>query len=661
MLKRDEKIIFSIKSGFSLNGLNDYKLEDKCLQFTNLGNIYISKVDCLAEECSDFIMYDFDAHGISLYSEIDKESINVVSDYIPFTVCKNGIEKSVDLSVLIVLDFEEFSAIDNQIENMIFDFKQGDTIMILDGRYAYSGKFTGGDENILFATENFNFNFNFNDVEDFSEEYNRIKFNGYFYINEKLNIVRKVSFVGNLSNYKLPLGFELKVESNNKIGFLPFEDRMVVCKITGKIANRVYDSKEMFLIKHNEMYIFYDKAKKKEIFSRKISNYSKYFLGNDEYIIFDEENVFKMEIGAKSLHRVLLNKLAIITNKNIGYTDSGNPFFISLNEETIKISNSKSDSVLEIEKDLISDITVDEEESIENGDLVSTEIKFADRKIKVNLKRSLITEMTENVFSDYQISIFENASIEEVYENWVKTVSDMVVYNVFGEVYQLCYRFLKPYSFEEDIAECIEFINKYYEEIEEEKKKIDNITVHLSGILEKNELNYFRSMGIKSDLECMEKIRKIFLEIRSSMNYDLNEVINKFNTVNYLIMPKSMIEEFCERLSGHDMYIIKYFAKQGKKSLEHFIRDLLPFYVEKVIVTVFEVYMDLYGEYSKLEEKELKYELMNRIKSAHVFKQFTVESGSSILRKEVVDDLYSLVKFSSMRIDSEFYYTGGYN
>ena len=296
MLKRDEKIIFSIKSGFSLNGLNDYKLEDKRLQFTNLGNIYISKVDCLEEECSDFIMYDFDEHGISLYSEIDKESINVVSDYIPFTVCKNGIEKSVELSILIVLDFEEFSEIDNQIENMIFDFKQDNTIMILDGRYAYSGRFTGGDENILFATENFNFNFDFNDVEDFSEEYNRIKFNGYFYINEKLNIVRKVSFVGNLSNYKLPLGFELKVESNNKIGFLPFEDRMVVCKVTGKIANQVYDSKEVFLIKHNEMYIFYDKIKKKEILSRKISNYSKYFLGNDEYIIFDEENVFKMEI-----------------------------------------------------------------------------------------------------------------------------------------------------------------------------------------------------------------------------------------------------------------------------------------------------------------------------------------------------------------------------
>lgn len=661
MLKRDEKIIFSVKSGFSLNGLNDYKLEDKCLQFTNLGNIYISKVDCLAEECSDFIMYDFDTYGISLYSDIDKESINVVSDSIPFTVCKNGIEKNIDLSILMVLDFEEFSAIDNQVEKMIFDFKQGDNIMILDGRYAYSGEFIGDSENITFKTDKFIFKFDFNDVEDFSEEYNRITFNGYFYIGEKLNIVRNVSFVGNLSNYKLPLGFELKVESNNKIGFLPFEDKMVVCEITGRMGNLLYDSKEMFLIKHNDMYIFYDKHTKEKILCRKISNYSKYFLGNNKYIIFDEKNVFSMKIDSKSLHRILLNKVGIITNKNIGYTDLGNPFFINLDKESIKIGNSYNDSVLRIEKDRISDITVNEEQNIENGDLVNTEIKFGDRKIKVNLKRSLITEMTENVFSDYQISIFDNASIEEVYENWVKTVSDMVIYNIFGEIYRLCYIFLKNYNIEDNIQECVEFVNQYYRAIEKEKKNIDNITVHLSGILEKNELNYFRAMKVDADVKSIERLRKIFLEVRMNMNYDLNEVINKFNNVSYLIMPNDTVEEFCERLNDQDSYIIRYFVSQGEKCLEHFVQDLLPFYVEKVVTTVFDVYIDLYSVYENIDEKELKYELMNRIKSAHIFKQFTVESGSSILRKEIIYDLYSLVKFSSMRIDSEFYYTGGYN
>ncbi len=660
MLKRDEKIIFSIKSGFSLNGLNDYKLDDKCLQFTNLGNIYISKVDCLAEECSDFIRYDFDVHGISLYSEIDMESINVFSDYIPFTVCKNGVEKNIDLSILIVLDFEEFSSIDNQIEKMIFDFKQGDNIIILDGKYAYAGKLLGEDESIVFQTDKFTFKFDFNDVEDFSEEYNRIIFNGYFYIDENLNIVRKVSIVGNLSNYKLPLGFELKVESNNKIGFLPLEDKMVVCQITGRMNNCLYDSQKMFLIKHKDVYIFYRKDSKKATLCRKISDFSKYFLGNDKYIIFDGVNVFNMKIDSKSLHRVLLNKIAIITNKNIGYTDFGNPFFINLDREYIKIGNSNTDSVLNIKKNKISDITVNEE-NIENGDLVSTEIKFADKKLKVNLKRSLITEMTENIFSDYQISLFENASVEEVYENWVKTVSDMVIYNIFGEIYRFCYVFLKPFYFKDSICQYIEFVNKYYDLIEREKKKIDNITVHLSGILEKNELNFFKSKDFDIDIKHMERLRKIFLEVRVNMNYDLNEVINKLNNVNYLIMPKDLITDFCERLSEEDIYKIKYFVKQGEHCLEHFVQDLLPFYVEKVILTVFDVYKELYLAYECIDEKELKYELMNRIKSAHIFKQFTVESGSSILRKEIVDDLYSLVKFSSMRLDSEFYYTGGYN
>ena len=661
MLKQNEKIIFSIKSGFSLNGLKDYNLDDKCLQFTNLGNIYISKVDCLEQESSDYIMYDYSAHGISLNSEIDSESINVVSEYLPFNIHKNGIEKSIDLSIIIVLDFEEFSAIDNQMEKMIFDFKQDDTLMILDGRYTYPGKFSGNDESIIFTTENKELEFRFKDVEYFSEEYNRIKLEGYFYIDENLNIVRKVSFVGNLSEYKLPLGFELLVESNNKIGFLPFNDRMVLCEITGRMGMNTYNSREMFLIKHNNMFIFYNRDNKKEVFCRGVEHYSTYKVGEDEFIVYDGINVFKIRINSKSAQRIGWNKIDLITNKNIGYTENGNPFFITLSNEFIKICNSNENCVLEIEKARISDIKVNEENSIENGDFVSTEIKYGDKKLRVNLKRTLIVDMTENVFSDYQISLFENAGIHEVYQNWVKTVSDMVIYNIFGEVYQLCSEFLKPFDFGSDIVECIKFINEYYIKVENQKKKIDNITVQLPGILEKNEVNYFRGMGVDGEFSELEKIRDIMTEVRKNMNYDFNEVIGKFNVINHVIMPEEQIEDFADELSIHDMYHIEYFAERGYESLVHFLQDLLPFYVERVIVTVFEVYTKLYGNYSKIDEMELKYELMNRIKSAHVFKQFTIESHSSVLRKDVVDDLYSLVKFSSMRVDSEFYYTGGYN
>ena len=71
MLKDSERVVFKIKSGYSLNGLVDFSLEDKYLQFTNLGNIYVSKVDSLQGENEDYIFYDLSAEGQKLYTEID--------------------------------------------------------------------------------------------------------------------------------------------------------------------------------------------------------------------------------------------------------------------------------------------------------------------------------------------------------------------------------------------------------------------------------------------------------------------------------------------------------------------------------------------------------------------------------------------------------------
>ena len=53
-------------------------------------------------------------------------------------------------------------------------------------------------------------------------------------------------------------------------------------------------------------------------------------------------------------------------------------------------------------------------------------------------------------------------------------------------------------------------------------------------------------------------------------------------------------------------------------------------------------------------------ELMERIKSTHIFRQFNINRESKVLRKDIIDDLYSLMKFASMKIDSEYYFTGGY-
>ncbi len=76
--------------------------------------------------------------------------------------------------------------------------------------------------------------------------------------------------------------------------------------------------------------------------------------------------------------------------------------------------------------------------------------------------------------------------------------------------------------------------------------------------------------------------------------------------------------------------------------------------------TVFETYYSFYPNYRQLDEESLKMELMERIKSTHIFRQFNINRESKVLRKDIIDDLYSLMKFGSMKIDSEYYFTGGY-
>lgn len=660
MLKLGEKIIFSIKSGFSLNGGYDYNLDDKCLQLTNLGNIYVSKVDCLPEECSDFIMYDYSEEGINLYSELDGESINIISEELPFKLIEGNHKTEIKLSLIMILDFEEFAKIDEEIKNMIFDFRQGDIIMTADGKHIFAGELEKEDARLIFNSGRNRFELNFEDVESFSESFNRINFKGYFYMDTNSIVMRNISFVGAIEQYLLPRDFEKILSENKKIGRLPKEDPVVFCKVTGRIKEKTYLSKNMFLINHDDLFVFYEKKQKNEVICKEISNFTKYDLGNGNYIIYDGDDVYNMYINKNDAEKVGFNSMGEINEKYIGYTEGMRPFFIEIDKDLIKIGNSKENSVLNIKKEEISEINIHEEKKTVNENLINIQIRYANKKVNLNLSRKLVPELIDDVFSGYQKSLFDYVSVEESYLNWVKTVSDMVVYNLFGEIYGLSGKLPMGRPENYDTLEWVDFINDFHEEIESQKRNTDEITVYLTDILEKNELKYFKGLGKECDTSSLEKLSSLLIEMRRDLNYDLNDILKKFEMLDYLILPKNMRKSSIRLLKESQIYQIEYFGKMALKKIRHLIYAMLPYYIEKTIKSIFEIYFKIYENYEGIDEVELKTELMNRIKSAYIFKQFSISEESCVLRKDAIDDLYSLVKFSSMRIDSEFYYTGGY-
>src|SRR5699024_3399619 len=102
-----------------------------------------------------------------------------ISEELPFKLIEGNHKTEIKLSLIMILDFEEFAKIDEEIKNMIFDFRQGDIIMTADGKHIFAGELEKEDARLIFNSGRNRFELNFEDVESFSESFNRINFKGY--------------------------------------------------------------------------------------------------------------------------------------------------------------------------------------------------------------------------------------------------------------------------------------------------------------------------------------------------------------------------------------------------------------------------------------------------------------------------------------------------
>ena len=664
LLKEDEKIVFSINSGFSVNGLDEFDVSDKCLRFTNLGNIIISKVDYLE---GDYIKYSYSDYEIALESKVNGKNIDIISKELPCEFIRNNTKRKVIIDLLIVLDYYEFASIETYVKPEIFDFSGNETLMIL-GNNVYEGRLHNGDDCITFETiSGKNINFMLYDIEYFSEKYNKIYLEGSFVIDGE-SIFRRVVFVGDLSLYKLPLGIDIMVDMNKKLRVIPLKDEVFVGKLWGSISNKTYNSRKVFIVKNNINIRFYDRYTKELLLERELDKLSKYELGDDNYIIYDELYVYRIEIRDYIARKIGMDKIRLISKRTIGYTMKKNPFFLEFDKFSIRILSSPDREIVKIDKESISDIRVCEELGIDSGDLVSTEIKYRDKRLVLNLKRDLIESLTENILTEYQINLLNETDIEEVYMNWVKSVSDIVIYNLFGELYANSLS-LEKFDTNSSIYTRIETVNKYYNRIEVMRQNFDCVSISMSKILEKNEINYFRGIDKTYDLESLFDLKKYIDNMRTSLKKDLCECIDSIGIFPNILMESNYIDKYISTADQDEINKITRLSDTFLDRLYHFFSQLLPYYIEKVVEYVFEVYNRMFKNYKDIEEKQLKEELMNRIKSIHIFKQFSdklCENVSSnknedmILRKELIDDMYSLIKFYDMKIDSEYYYTGLY-
>jgi len=404
----------------------------------------------------------------------------------------------------------------------------------------------------------------------------------------------------------------------------------------------------------------YEKKTKEEVFCKDIGEFSKLDIGDGYYIVYDGDDIYNLYINDKDVSRVGFDRVNTIDDPLIGYTREYRPFFLVVGESDIGIYKSKDKQVLNILKNQVSDISVLEENDSNMDFYVETQIKFKDKKLVLNIRKSLLKELSNDIFSGYQSALLDTVGIDEVYENWTKSISDMIVFNFYGHIYTMNSKYTYMGEKFIDTVEKINFINDLYTDLQDRLESIDIACVYMAEILETNELNYFRSMSRKAELSEMENLERLFFEIRNDIKVDISEIIKCIENVNHLILPYAMRKTISKRMKESDLYQLDFYSELSYKKLSHLIYNLLPHYVSRTVKKVFEIYANIYVNYKVLDDEDVKKELLDRIKSAHVFRQFSVDRDSKIIRKDVIDDLYSLMKFGKMKVDSDFYYTGGY-
>lgn len=643
-----------MKSGFSLNGFLDFDLDDKCLQITDLGNIYISKVDYLKED--DFLVHRNEQSLAMLSAQIDEDSVNIVSNSLEFEVNMGDEKFFRRLNLLIVLDFDEFFYLQENIRDNIFLFKNDAVLFKLDDEI-FSGSFEAMNSSFYLKSGQKKFNFDYLDVEDIHVDSKKISFEGYFLLEGRKNIVRKVEVVGNISNFILSKEVEEIVKNNRKIGHLDSEDELVFSRISGRLGSKEYYSNPVFFVKTIENFIIYDRYNKNEVLKSKISDFSMFNTAKNKYILFNSIDVFDIEIEVSDAEKIGLDNLDFLLNDKIGYTKNGHPFFLNFEEKNIVIYKSINKSVLNIEKSKISDISVIEDEDIGNSRFVEVEIKFSDRLVRMFLRRKMVMKLSSKVFHEYQNSIIDSATIYEVYQNWIKSVLDMLVYNFYGNIYHKMGRYLEIRNSEDQIKK-IDEVNKLYEDIDEIILNLDKVCIYMSEILENNEINYFKTLDKTVDTNPIRNLSELFFDIRRNIKDDFEEINRCIENISFIILPETLREETYKSLANSDIYMMELQISRLDKKIDNLIYNLLPFYVSKTVVSVYEVYIKFFKNYSDIPESSLKEELLKRIQETHIFKQFAIEN--SIHRKDIIEDLYSLTKFGEMKIDSDFYYTGGY-
>ena len=635
MLKLGEKIIYELSNGFSLEGINRYSSEGKKLFITNLGNIIIgNEGDVLADKGTKYI-YSYSDYKIKLSASLEKDDIVIYDENVPFSVGTGRNSKEMPGNLKIRMSIKDFSLICKNQRDFIFEINDDKCFFVLDDDKVFMGGINKDHEKFVFIGGKNRFEIYYDDIERFLIEGSQISFKGYFHIERESIIARSVQIFANNINRILPRGFEDMVAGNRKIGNLPADSDIVFSRISGNIGGFDYNNSNMLLVKYTDNLILINKKTKKKIVAAKFDECRKIAVGR-ENIIYDGKNIFRLYLSDKNKKIMDIDSIPDVERNDIGFTKSGNPLFVRAEDGIVRFMKSEEKEIMSIaDKDIVGIITIKEsdEEKI-HKDFSATDIRFKNEYVRVYLKTRMVEKLLRDVFLSSKKKMLEEAENKEVYQNWAKSMNDMIMYNFFADLYNMR-KLVRETLGQENITDevRINLVNRLYDEVQVQKENVDTLSVYMPDVIEKSGEKLFEREGIRPDRNVYRMFGEVFADTAYMLKDGLNDIEIILGNLEFVLSPLDRRRHVYRMLKENESDKLNLFMEKILKKLNHIIDNMYPYYIREMNEKLYYVFAKLGHEYDKLKSEDVKEILFDEITEMYAFGQLMYSEEDETRKK----------------------------
>lgn len=559
------------------------------------------------------------------------------------------------------MSIKDYSLICKNQRDFIFEINDDKCFFVLDDDKIFMGGINKDHEKFVFIGGKNRFEIYYDDIERYLIEGNQISFKGYFHIERESIIARSVQIFANNIKRILPSGFEGMIAANRKIGNLPMDSDIVFSRISGNIGGFDYNNSNMLLVRYADNLILINKKTKKNIVSAKFEDCRRIAVGK-ENIIYDGKNIFRLYLSDKNKQIMDIESIPDVERNDIGFTKFGNPLFIKAEDGIVRFMKSEEKEIMSIKaKDIVDIITIKEnDEEKMHKDFSDTEIRFKNEYIRVYLKTRMVEKLLRDVFLSSKKDMLEEATTKEIYQNWAKSMNDMLMYNFFSDLYSMR-KYVKESLEQENITDeiRINIANELYEEVQNKKDDIDTLSVYMPDVIEKSGEKLFEREGIQPDRSLYRLFGEIFADTTYMLKDGLNDIEIILGNLDFVLSPLDRRRHVYRMLKENESDKLNLFMEKILKKLNHIIDDMYPYYIREMNERSYYVFAKLGQEYDKLKSDDVKEILFDEITEMYAFGQLMYSEEDETRRKDIINQIYKTADKGISGIDSNKFFIGG--